>query len=398
MRAPERVRTDELEHQLELLGTRDLDEHDGHIARQAEAPQRRLAALVFRDHARVCAQVGSGIEDTAGEPFIGDRVGRARADAAQRLVTISTLRDDPISGAGFAAPIRQRSTVVARCRDAGKPVDRARSARLEPQRHANGGDRVEHRTRPARKRRAIAQRFSLRNAPPAADEAHPVGLVRHQCLRPVDHRRMEIPGPGILRIAGSPRRQDRAERFVELGLDEQLAEGGMRRVGRGRRQHDLAVARHRECARARRTVRDLQSAQLDVAIGGDREETQRRNRAVACRRARRSRHWQRRRISRVVNEEVRAAVVQRGIFAPSRHGEIVPLAATASHVGDHHVVAAVGEQGHIGHRERDPTPAAGACKRISKRGLVGGLRRAGRTAHSGQRGAACERKRAMASA
>jgi hypothetical protein len=105
------------------------------------------------------------------------------------------------------------------------------AAGLELERDADRSDRIEHR---AGLRRSVRRRAepSLREAAAAADEAHAVGLVR-QRRTPSRRRaaeRMKEPARASLgALAGATRRSRRATRSIAV-LDEQLAEGRMRRI------------------------------------------------------------------------------------------------------------------------------------------------------------------------
>ena len=79
---------------------------------------------------------------------------------------------------------------------------------------------------------------------------------------------MEQPGRQLTVGARAALAQNRPAIAHDLGLDEELRKRRMRRVGGGRRKHDLGVTRHIERAPVTGGVRENDAAHLDVVLGG----------------------------------------------------------------------------------------------------------------------------------
>ena len=80
---------------------------------------------------------------------------------------------------------------------------------------------------------------------------------------------MEGPSAGIRRLSRAPVTQEGSALAEILGLDEELPEGGMRQIGRRRRENDLGIAGHVELADTSSVVPDRQPTHLDVVFGRD---------------------------------------------------------------------------------------------------------------------------------
>ena len=119
--------------------------------------------------------------------------------------------------------------------------------------------------------RGAVHRRRIGDRSAAADELGAVGLVRRRA-----DRRCRGPSSGASSTAAArrPSAGRRVHRIAcrgadELGLDEQVAERGVRRVGGRRRQHHLGEARQLDRARRPAAVGDADPAQLDVVLGRD---------------------------------------------------------------------------------------------------------------------------------
>ena len=73
----------QLAHQVDVRRVGDPQQHDGEVAGDRVAPQRRLPAMIAGDHFRAGAQRRIGEDDRAGESRIQARIGFGRVDLAQ---------------------------------------------------------------------------------------------------------------------------------------------------------------------------------------------------------------------------------------------------------------------------------------------------------------------------
>ena len=164
----------------------------------------------------------------------------------------------------------QRERTVARRGNAVHDVDDHRLVRLDRHPLANRDDRIEHRSLAVGQWIVVAQRDRCSGTAAAADEARSIGLERRvgvgDAMRDhqVEHRRRRLVG-----CARPSRAQDRAARADDLGLDEEVGERTMRRIGRGRREDDFGVARHLDRALRPAAIADVHPSELDVVFGRD---------------------------------------------------------------------------------------------------------------------------------
>ena len=191
------------------------------VPEQERAGERRGGlGLVVGDPeavAPVVLGVGGGLDRRLG---VGDRTERVGAG----------------QGVGARAASRQPE------RPLGRPARRDLDDR--PQRD----DRVEHGAgRPAQRARRV-ERGRRRPVPRAADEPEPVGLPRHGLGAIVEPVRQ--PRRGVLRRARAAPGEEDGPPLDALGLDEQLRERRVRRVGRPVVDDDLGERRRLDAARA----------------------------------------------------------------------------------------------------------------------------------------------------
>ncbi len=364
-----RVGANELVQQIDSGRAGHLKKHKREIAGYPESPESRLSAPVLLDDACVGAQPRVGVQDRRRHPFVENGVGRARPEPVQGGLSVHPGPFEySCRGKRLLLLACQRLAALARLSDTREPVDGDRSARLECEGNADRGHRVEHRTGAARESRVAGQRQRVCDAAAAADEARPVGLVRHLGIARLGRgHEMEQPGRRIVGLARPAGREDRAEGRVHFGVQEQLAECRVGGVGGGGRENDFGKARGGQRPASFGKIRDAHPAQLDVVVGRHRDLRSRLDFVVAPRERRHpvdearvagvgllQGRLQRRRPDRgvVCIQQVaeRSPIVERRVLAPSRHGVAFPVAVTAAGCRDHHVVAAVGKQAQSWHR------------------------------------------------
>ena len=270
LQAPVGVGLHELAHQLDVGRVADLQQHDRQVAGHRVAPQPGLPAPVPGDDGRVGAQRRVRVDDGAGQAAVELRVRLAGVQLPQHdLGVCRGQREHAIGETPVLVLAHERQAGGARLGHARDDVDRDRLVRLEHVAAADRDDRIEHRTLAARERPGLAHRARVGGRPPAAEEAQPVGLVREGAAgrRAVRRHEMEHPGRRLAARARAPRAEDGALVRDDLGLDEEVAERRVQRVGgRGGERH-LRVARHLDRPARAAAVGQAQPAQLDIVLG-----------------------------------------------------------------------------------------------------------------------------------
>ena len=277
----------------------------------------------------------------------------------------------------FVDAIQQR---CARPRRHGPEGD----ANRRPSRHANTPaqreDRIEHGSDRIGQRPSVHDRDRRANALSAAQEARPVGFE----LRPADRfsigdAQMRRPKFGFRRSPLSPRRKDRAEVLEIFGLDEQLGEGRMGDIGALWPQSKFGVGCDLDVARPASRIGDGHAPNLGVVLSRNKHLKRCRQSPVAsgdldtilveidgifvrldARRLKACRPDGA--APRVPKKNIGAAIVSRGVFAPSRDSDIAPPAVSRAGRCHHHGIASVGKK--LCRRRglmngNDPAPARG---------------------------------------
>ena len=413
LQAPPGMRLHQLAHQLDVVGAGDLHQHDRQVTRDRVAPQARLAAPVAQQHAGLGAQAGLGIDHRAGQARVELRVGLAGVQLAQHHLRVRPGQlEHAVGEASVLVLLGQRDAGGAAIAHADDDVDHHRLVGRQRDAAAAGRDRIEHRAGAVGERARKVERGRRAEVVAAADEAGAVGLVadRADVARaagrhpPAVHRhQLHHPRRGLLGRARAACAEHGGRPRQDLGLHEELAEGRVQRVGRHRREHDLAVARDLDRAPQIAVVGDAVAAQLDVVLRRDGDLGVGVDVAVAAPE-----------LGAALGEDGLVVVgdgahglvrgrpdlaagdiaqvaeaapgIARRILVPARDRQVLPAALPAAGVGDHHVVAAVGQQLDLGRRR------VGAGDDTHRR-LPGrnGLARAGTRVDVGLRGRAARR-------
>ncbi|MNU73210.1 hypothetical protein D3C71_626880 [compost metagenome] len=264
--APPRLRAQQRVDQAHAVHRVDVDQHDGLVARDAEAPDlAQVDQPAVAHHARrgvgedgrqvLQRQVLRGRDAQVAQPHLRQRGrhagGALHVHGLQVAVDAGHQRLDALVGGGGEAQARG-------------------GARRDRQAHAQAGDGVQavHLLALGRERLRVERRVGQRAV--AADEGAPVGHAVDRQHVGID-RGHEV-HRGHHRIAMQARlarQQQRAPCRFPARFDEQVGKGRMRLVGLGVRQHRLEVRDEFERARfvARVVQRDV--AQLGVVLGAD---------------------------------------------------------------------------------------------------------------------------------
>ena len=276
--------------------------------------------------------------------------------------------DRAFEGRRVVVLVGQVERFAARRRDQRPERYAHRGARRNPHAAAKTEDRIEHGTDRVGERPAVHHGDRRPDLAPAAEKTRPIGLELHVAHALAFHNG-EVRRPD-LRLAGRPpppRGQKGADIGDELRLHEQLGEGRVRRVGCGRRQHDLGVRGQLDLPGTASEVRNRHAANLGIVLGRDRHFECCRDRPVApddfgsilgerhlvavrldaARLVSRRPHFA---AAHVAQEDVRAPGIAGHVLPPARDREVPPATVSRARSGDHHGVPAVREQVRAGNR------------------------------------------------
>jgi hypothetical protein len=168
-------------------------------------------------------------------------------------------------------------------------------------------------------------------------------------------------------IAGgtrTPRAKDGVLLPENFGLDEEIAEGGMRKIG-ARIQHHFGIARDLNGARFVRMIRERHATHLnvvfrrhaDLGVGINLVQARAKLGAVLAENRFVSRgRLQRGLISRgpelsalqIAEIKERSPAIARRVFTPAGQRDVVPIAVAPTRTRDHDVITAVRQQVHFG--------------------------------------------------
>ncbi|MNK94205.1 hypothetical protein D3C87_1143980 [compost metagenome] len=207
----------------------------------------------------------------------------------------------------------------------------------------------------------------------------------------MDRQKLEHPRR-IVRWAAAPARaQDGAFGRNDLGLHKEISERRMQFIRHGRRDDDLGIAGDFYGPPFEAPVRQVAAPQLDIVFRRHDDFGVRVDLIVGAAEFGPSlgeddfvvvRPRQGRLVRRgpdgaavlVLQVAERAPVVAGTVFAPAGHGQVSPTARARAAVGDHDVIASVGQELHLGN------------------GAVGGIQHAHRRLWLSRRGAADDRQ------
>ena len=385
------VSLQDLAGDMESFDLGDSQQHDRKIAGDALRPQTGLRTGALPNDIRRGAQIGASEDDVACEAL--KKSGFAGIDPKMMELHLRLgprqsrcalkCRRIPM----FVHTIQQRRARL--CRH-GPECD----ANRRPGRHANtpaqredwikyGSDRIGQRP-------CVHDRDWRANALSAAQEARPVGFE----LRPADRfsigdAQMRRPKFGFRRSPLSPRRKDRAEVLEVFGLDEQLCEGRMGDICALWPQSKFGVGCDLDVARPASRIGDGHAPNLGVVLSRNKHLKRCRQSPVAsgdldtilveidgifvrldARRLKACRPDGA--ALRVPKKDIRAAIVSRGVFAPSRDSDIAPPAVSGAGRSHHYGVASIGKK--LCRRRglmngNDPAPARGIRVAGARAGL-----------------------------
>ena len=362
LEAPVVLRLQHLPHERQVVLLDHAHDEQRQVARDAVSPEPGLAEQVARAQLARRAQRRVHVEHARGEPFEQLRVLARDAEVAQRHLRVRVPEREGARGRpGVVVLLRERVGGVAVGHDTGRERDAHRAAGPDPDPVAQAHDRVEHRAGRAAERPAV-ERHGVVHVAPAAEEARAVALPLDGAL----HAALDAQHVDAVerRVGAAPRPAVGHERIALRQIargHEQLAERRVRKVVRGRAEHQLGVARDLDLARPRAAVRQRDTAHLHVVLGRYRDLEQRldavglaveggllgqeaRDVAVQLLARRLVRGRPDGTAPDVAQVEEDAARVARLVLAQPRDGVAAPERGAAAGVGDDHGVGAVREE------------------------------------------------------
>ena len=231
---------------------------------------------------------------------------------------------------------------------------------------ADRDHRIEHRAIRIGKRAGLVESRRVGGGAAAADEFRPIGLVGRVARRcALSRHQVEHPWRLLAVCARAARAEDGLRLAENLGLHKKIAERRVREIGVQRSDDDFRVTGQLDGAGPACTIRQRHAAHFDVILRRHGDFRVCINVVVAAAKFGAALHkdrlvfirrMPRRLIGRRPGRAARnvtqiaegAPPVARGILAPTRDRQVFPPAIPAAGIGDHHVIAAIGQQMHLG--------------------------------------------------
>ena len=360
---PVLVRAQELAHDPEVLRLVDLHEDDRQVAGDAVGPERGRATGVTAEHGRRRPQRPLGVEHAPGQALEQVRLVGADAEVMELHLGLGPRqRGRALERGRVAVLVGEVQGHLTGGRDHRGEGDAHRRPGLDADPAPEADDRIEDRADRVGEGQAVAHGSRAADLPASPEEPGAVGLPLQIAQRlALDDDHVRQPDGLLLGRAGPAAGQQQVELGKALRLHEQVGERRMRRVRSLLGQDDLGVRRHVDLARPAAAVGERDAPDLGVVLGrhdhlerggdgavvpddlgailGEDDLVAVRLAAaglVAGRPALAALH--------VTEEDVRPPDVARDVFPPPREGEIAPAAVPRARAGQHHRVAAVGQQ------------------------------------------------------
>ncbi len=360
---PVLVGLQQLAHDLQIRDVVDPADDDRHVAGDAVRPQHGRRPLTACQDVGGRAERRVRVEHVAGQTL--EQAGLVGTDAEVEQLDV---RLRPRQGAGtlerggIVVLVGQVEHGLARTRDERPERDVRGGPGRQPDAPAQAEDRIEHGAGRIGEGPAVDDRDWRADAAAAPQEACPVGFEFSAAGRlPFDDGQVGRPDGRLVGRPAPTRGEHRTDLGDELGLHEQLGEGGMGRIGCVGGQDDLRVRRHVDLAGPASLVPDRHPARLGIVFGRHHHFQSGRHRPVAPDHV--DPVFEERGLVfvgfdaaglvagrphgatlDVAEEHVGAPAVARRVLAPARDGEVTPTAVARPHRRHHHRIPAVGEQ------------------------------------------------------
>ena len=164
--------------------------------------------------------------------------------------------------------VGQHQNVFARVSDGGRKRQARRFVGLQAHALAQAENRIEYRAGGVRKRTVFGHGERRARVVAAPQKTRAARFVLHRADG------VAFGGNGVYGVNGRVMRRARTaacdQRIVgtdEFRFDKQVAEGRMRGIGGGRRQHDFGVTRHFDFTHARRAIGECHATHFGVVFG-----------------------------------------------------------------------------------------------------------------------------------
>ena len=266
---PETLAAHQGAQQAGFLAMTDAQQQQRPIARDAHAPQSRLAQAIAQQGRRAAAQGRMRMQQQGGEQLQLRQPGRFQAQLARLPAGLAgRIGEGPFQcgQGGIALGVFEQG--LPRAAGQGQEGQLPVFAGFEHQAHLQRHHRVECPAAVAAQPVEHALRLTLIAV--TAEEALPVAVKpHHRHARVVDHQAMQEQWRFFLGMARTPGKQQGLQLREILAADEQLAERRVAFVVERRRQYHFAITGQLQGARSIALVAQGQAADFQVVGSGD---------------------------------------------------------------------------------------------------------------------------------
>ena len=246
LHAPVGVRLDELPGDLDIGRVADAEQHERVIAGNAVAPQAALAPPVLAEQRGARPAGGMGVKERAGQAAVELGLALRGLELAERHLAVGPREvEGAVGHAGVAVFLHLREGGLPALGHAQHQDDDGGFMGRQADRAAERNDGIEDGAGGVGQRGLVLHRGRIGGGAAAPDKPETVGLAG-DLPRGAARARDQVQEPRrpALRGAGAAGAEDRGGAADEFRLHEQVAERGVRRVRRRRREHHFGVAGH----------------------------------------------------------------------------------------------------------------------------------------------------------
>ncbi len=257
---------------------------DREVAGDAVRPERLGVPHIALQYLGGRAQRRLGEENAVGEPLEEVRVVGGDPEVVELHLGLGPRRcPDALERRRVAILVGERERCFVRRGDEGGERDVCRRARRETDAAAQARDRIQHRPDRIGERAAVDHRHRRTDTAAASEKPRAIGLELDgaDCLT-LDRDHVGREDRRFVIRTRTPYRQHAVALVQELGVHEQIGEGGMGGVGGKRREHQLGVRGELDLPRAHPEVADRYAPDLGVVLRRHDDLERGENRSVAA--------------------------------------------------------------------------------------------------------------------